>query len=484
MGGRIELLGGEPEEKEYQRDQSIDPRIHQVPLETFQMLLQCAEDEPDLDGSRGSISMLRMIPPTKETLEFMCAWAETDCNPWYKCSERSKIFKSDNSKLPSDAEFPLNKLNSPWRLVLFRIINNTLYADWPWGYSRIHVSPQVLLQSRFVLTRVQNLPDSAFYYGEEVAYLPSNFPFPAFSQSPSINSNDIPFPWTRPFEDLQFEYRELHKRSKELQRFAADSPIQATEEEYMSRVAPIYHYMNQDEPPDWDKKVPMAACYSSLTQARSVFYDIALQRPDIFDAKWIVSTGGVYPWNPSSKEQGTSYNPKSSYYNQKPNETRVGYAETLLHSHLPQGVSIDEQKYKYLVVLLGKGSPQNPDGFATADRLLRFLRTSGAVVLLQESYFSYHFSSRLKPWVHYVPIAHNTADVAEKVDWLIAHDNLAKQIAKNGYNFARSYLRLEDHYCYLAKAYDTIGQIMNGSDATEMFIDDQSIIEQRRVVPP
>ena len=129
-------------------------------------------------------------------------------------------------------------------------------------------------------------------------------------------------------------------------------------------------------------------------------------------------------------------------------------------------------------------TPTNPDGLATADRLLRFLRTSGAVVLIQESSFSYHFSARLKPWVHYVPIAHNTADVAEKIDWLIAHDDLAKKIAKNGYNFARSYLRLEDHYCYLAKAYDTIGKIMKGSDATDMFINDPIEIEKRRVIPP
>ena len=100
------------------------------------------------------------------------------------------------------------------------------------------------------------MPDSAFFYGEEIAYLPSNFPFPAFSESPSMNSNDIPFPWSRPFEDLQYEYRELHRGNKELKEFrsASGSPIDATEEEYMSNVAPIYHYMNHDQPPDWDKK--------------------------------------------------------------------------------------------------------------------------------------------------------------------------------------------------------------------------------------
>ena len=40
---------------------------------------------------------------------------------------------------------------------------------------------------------------------------------------------------------------------------------------------------------------------------------------------------------------------------------------------------------------------------------------------LQETDFIYHFSARLKPWVHYVPLAYNAADVLEKVLWLKAH---------------------------------------------------------------
>ena len=86
--------------------------------------------------------------------------------------------------------------------------------------------------------------------------------------------------------------------------------------------------------------------------------------------------------------------------------------------------------------------------------------------MLQESTCEYHYSARLKPWVHYVPLTHNAADVADKVDWLIAHDDLARRIAMNGFNFGRSFLRVEDSLCYISNFLYTIGSIMKDTDAT------------------
>ncbi len=43
-------------------------------------------------------------------------------------------------------------------------------------------------------------------------------------------------------------------------------------------------------------------------------------------------------------------------------------------------------------------------------------------------------------------------DLIEKLEWLKANDKLARQIARNGYAFGRSYLRLEDFYCYVGAA--------------------------------
>ena len=56
------------------------------------------------------------------------------------------------------------------------------------------------------------------------------------------------------------------------------------------------------------------------------------------------------------------------------------------------------------------------------------------MILIQEHEFTYTFSSRLKPWVHYVPLSYNTADVIDKIEYLLANDDLAKRLATNSYS--------------------------------------------------
>ena len=59
------------------------------------------------------------------------------------------------------------------------------------------------------------------------------------------------------------------------------------------------------------------------------------------------------------------------------------------------------------------------------------------MILLQEAGFDYHFSTRLQPWVHYVPLTYSMADATEKIEWLIAHDDMARRIAQNARNFGK-----------------------------------------------
>lgn len=90
------------------------------------------------------------------------------------------------------------------------------------------------------------------------------------------------------------------------------------------------------------------------------------------------------------------------------------------------------------------------------------------MVLLQQTDLQYHFSSRVKPWVHYVPLSYTAADLVEKVKWLQEHDDLARQIARNGWNFGQSYLRLEDYYCYAAAALYEVSQV-ESDDALQPY---------------
>ena len=101
--------------------------------------------------------------------------------------------------------------------------------------------------------------------------------------------------------------------------------------------------------------------------------------------------------------------------------------------------------------------------------MANLLAHSGAVILIQNHNYEYHFSSRIQPWVHYVPLKYNAADLIEKVEWLENHGKLAYRIARNARAFGASHLRLEDYFCYNAKLMKTFASIMNDTDTVIPF---------------
>ena len=64
-----------------------------VKYSDFDKLLQCASPEPELDGNRGTWSMIKMAPPSKASIELICAYAETKCEPWVSCRDKVAEFK-------------------------------------------------------------------------------------------------------------------------------------------------------------------------------------------------------------------------------------------------------------------------------------------------------------------------------------------------------------------------------------------------------
>ena len=56
---------------------------------------------------------------------------------------------------------------------------------------------------------------------------------------------------------------------------------------------------------------------------------------------------------------------------------------------------------------------------------------------------SWYFKG-LKPYVHYIPIKHDLSNLIEQINWALSNDSKAKQIAKNGQDFAKKYLKPED----------------------------------------
>jgi hypothetical protein len=223
----------------------------------------------------------------------------------------------------------------------------------------------------------------------------------------------------------------------------------------------------------WHRRRSVAAFYGAMTGVRELIYDMANSHPDEIYAVWnIIDDEDVSPWNPLSTEQSATNYVDESGDILDPSLARevssrpppAGYLQGYLRNKRVESGVHYFLKFKYTLVLVGNG------GFATADRLGWLLAHSGSVVMLQASEeFRYSFSPRLKPYVHYVPITYTGADIAEKVKWLRSNDDLALRIVENARNFGKSYLRLEDHYCYMATALHEVGRLCEGSDVTEPF---------------
>lgn len=60
----------------------------------------------------------------------------------------------------------------------------------------------------------------------------------------------------------------------------------------------------------------------------------------------------------------------------------------------------------------------------------------GCCVLRIESRYEQWFEPRLKPWVHFVPISRDAADVVDKVEFLQRNEKLAERIAQSSFEFA------------------------------------------------
>ena len=59
------------------------------------------------------------------------------------------------------------------------------------------------------------------------------------------------------------------------------------------------------------------------------------------------------------------------------------------------------------------------------------------------------FYDDLKPWVHYVPIKNDFTDILDKIEYLRAHDEDAREIAVNGSKFARFHFQKSEIRKYL-----------------------------------
>lgn len=63
------------------------------------------------------------------------------------------------------------------------------------------------------------------------------------------------------------------------------------------------------------------------------------------------------------------------------------------------------------------------------------------------------FYSSLVPWIHYIPIDSNASkdQIRDILKFVKENDDVAKEIAQNGYNMIWNHLKLSDVTCYWRK---------------------------------
>jgi len=295
-----------------------------------------------------------------------------------------------------------------------------------------------------VLDKVNDIPDSVFYQSEEVTSSPYKIPIATLTNGPSFKSMDIPWIWPQEF------HREMALYDKNYQRSEQDLARRMPEFGHYTQEDSDYHSDNYIA---WQQRIPRAAYYSSYGKNRQLIFDSATARPDLIDAYWIDGYPIRYPTDPFSTDKEIPSN--EIHQEDYVNDTRVGGLKSTYRLKLSDHIPYLKLKYKYVIVMAGL------ENLAQSGRMNHLLAHSGAVILMQTTTFEYHYSARLKPWVHYVPISYNGADVISKIEWLRDHDEMAYQIAKNAKAFGDSYLRLEDYNCYIASLHEALGDIFS-----------------------
>lgn len=83
------------------------------------------------------------------------------------------------------------------------------------------------------------------------------------------------------------------------------------------------------------------------------------------------------------------------------------------------------------------------EGNDVASGLKWMLAAESCVLMPRPTVDSWFCESLLEPWIHYVPVASDLSDVEEKVEWCLSKPVEAEEVARNGREFARRFLRSE-----------------------------------------
>jgi hypothetical protein len=107
----------------------------------------------------------------------------------------------------------------------------------------------------------------------------------------------------------------------------------------------------------------------------------------------------------------------------------------------------EHMKHKYILIV---------DGNCIASAHQWVFGSGSVPILISHPDNDFWFKSYLKPMVNYVPIQYDLSDLAERLEWLVAHDAEAKAIAQGAQHLAATIFTPEFQKAYIDAAVDRI----------------------------
>ena len=99
-------------------------------------------------------------------------------------------------------------------------------------------------------------------------------------------------------------------------------------------------------------------------------------------------------------------------------------------------------RYRYLI---------DVDGNASSWSRVYWILLSHSVLLKQASPWYQWYYKAIKPWVHYIPLAHDVSDIKDKIIWAKRNDGKAHKIAQNATNIVEGIFSEEAIRTYIVQ---------------------------------
>lgn len=91
----------------------------------------------------------------------------------------------------------------------------------------------------------------------------------------------------------------------------------------------------------------------------------------------------------------------------------------------------EQQKYRYLIDI-----PSGYEQEAGGSRRIKYMLHSKRLIFLVDRQIHDWVSSKLEPFVHYIPVKEDFSDLFEKIEWADTHPKEVEQIIKNATSIA------------------------------------------------